>query len=361
MSSIQRKLEKYLSSENYEQKAAQELSQKKASKTVYEWNTKSKVLRIAETIFSIVCFPVKIGRALHALGGLIMIPAWLFDRSKLAGLRSTIELNNGLLYKRITIKCDGRKIDVLLVTKKDSLKNGRWLIGSLGNGQCYETTVPSRFVSSSELVNLMGELNSNLIVFNYPGVGASPGLPSKRSAIKAYRSVLALLEDPHGLGAKEIIGYGHSIGGGIQGEALRKHTLKRNIKYVFVKSRTFDSTASVAKTIGKAAWILLNVLGWNIKTYEASKRLTVPEIVIQSRCTQDDAKNYLILNSHQEIVDDGVIPKEASLACRLIKKKHVENKVFIGVPEGHNDELSNIAFVADRIKEALGEDVLGDA
>ncbi|MGK5595314.1 MAG: CPn0927/CPn0928 family alpha/beta hydrolase fold protein [Parachlamydiaceae bacterium] len=363
MSSMQAKLESFISSADYEQRARRELSQDRASGTAYEWNTKHKVLRIAETIFSIICFPVKVRRALHALGGTIMIPARQFDRQAITQLRSSFKLDDDIFYKRMTIKCDGRVIDVVLAAKKDTLKNGRWLIGSLGNEQCYEQTLPSSRIESSELTDLMHELNSNLLVFNYPGVGASPGRPSKRAAIKAYRAVLSLLEDPQGLGAKEIIGYGHSIGGGFQGEAVRQHRLKKGIKYVFVKSRTFDSTSSFAKMMGRLQWLLLHALGWNIKTYEGSKRLKAPEIIIQTVSPQDaDPEKYVILKSNKRIADnDGIIPKEASLAHKLIQKKRFQNKVFIGVPEGHNERLRDISFVADRIEEVLENGVLSNA
>ena len=106
----------------------------------------------------------------------------------------------------------------------------------------------------------------NAIVFNYPGVGASSGLPNRQAMAKTYRAMLNFLEDrTNGIGATEIIGYGHSIGGGVQGDALKTHELKKDVKYVFVKSRTFSDLSTTASLLmAKPFGFLVKILGCNI-------------------------------------------------------------------------------------------------
>ena len=180
--------------------------------------------------------------------------------------------------KRLTIEVDGYHIDAAIMGKAATLENGRWVLTSNGNGSFYEN-----HFHDHNFKQILSKIDRNTILFNYPGVGCSPGLPNRQAMAKAYRAVLAFLEDQkNGIGAKEIIGYGHSIGGGIQGEALNSHTLKKDIKYVFIKGRTFSELASVAS---KTSWLmgaLVKLLGWNINTLESSKRLKAPEIILQT-------------------------------------------------------------------------------
>ncbi len=96
-------------------------------------------------------------------------------------------------------------------------------------------------------------LNSNVLLYNYPGVGNSGGWPSAWGMIEAQHAMKAFLADAeHGLNANEVVVWGHSIGAGVQGDALnvqdppvREHP--ELVRYVFVKSRTFDSLSNAAK------------------------------------------------------------------------------------------------------------------
>ena len=72
---------------------------------------------------------------------------------------------------------------------------------------------------------------------------------------KTYRAMLTFLEE---LGAEEIIGYGRSMGGGVQGEGLKEHTLKEGIRCLFIQERTFSKLSEAA------ADITCRILGWNI-------------------------------------------------------------------------------------------------
>ncbi len=333
----------------------QDFAQNKPLPVNYTWNTEYKIIRIAKQILSIIIFPIGIYQLLHALTGKVaLLPA--SSPSLLLGLYrdfakdclSDISLRDEWKYKRITVEVDGYKIDAMIVGKESTLNNGRWILDSNGNAEFYEC----KLSRGSDFYEILSQVNGNAIVFNYPGVGASSGLPNRQAMAKAYRAMLNLLEDQNnGIGAKEIIGYGYSIGGGVQGDALKTHELKKDVKYVFVKSRTFSDLSTIASILTiKPLGLLVKMLGWNIDSIESSKKLQAKEIIMQTA----DVTKHEELNDSSKIIDDGIIAADASLAKALLddNKCLKKNKVFIGMPETHNEPF-NPSFLAKKINELL--------
>lgn len=347
----------FYSQPDYKAKSKAEFAQKECLPVSYCHNTESTIVRVAKLIFSILIFPVGIHHLLHSLAGKMgIVPA---SNPSLMGYTSShpeesrrrISLNGVWKYKRLTVEVDGYKIDAMIVGKASTLRNGRWLVESLGNGEFYEETLSE----SSELYGLLGRLKSNGIVFNYPGVGASSGLPNRWAMAKAYRAILSFLEDAQkGVGAKEIIGFGHSIGGGVQSDALQDHELKKGIKYVFVKSRTFSTLSQMASHIVPKPWNwLATLLGWNIDSVKVSQKIKVPEIILQTASVQTQEE----LTDSSKLRDDGVIPAKASLAKALLDSptNRKAKKVFIGIQEGHNDALRDSTLLARKIEQFLSD------
>jgi hypothetical protein len=333
-----------------------DLAQNEPLPVNYTWNTENKIFRIAKQIFSIIIFPIGIYKLLHALAGNVaLLPASCpslmgYPENHANDSRSNISLHGEWKYKRITVEVDGYKIDATIVGKASTLNNGRWMLASIGNGEFYE----DKLSYSHDFKKILSEVNGNAIVFNYPGVGASSGLPNRQAMAKAYRAMLNLLEDQkNGIGAKEIIGYGHSIGGGVQGDALKTHELKKDVKYVFVKSRTFSDLSTTASMLtNKPLGFLVKMLGWNMDSVESSKKLQAPEIIMQRANVKC---GYEELNDSSKIIGDGIIPANASLAKALLEdnKCPKQNKVFIGMQEQHNDELKDPSFLAKKIEAFL--------
>jgi len=318
----------------------------------YTYNTERRSSRVAKEILSVIFFPIKIGQLFHSLGGKIILPASGYDSKLVERARSKMFTHKGgWQFKRITIATDGYEIDAMIVGKIYTLNNGRWVLASNGNGQIYECFTGS---SGAELRKILTKIEGNAIIFNYPGVGASSGLPNRRAMTKAYRAVLNFLEDKKdGIGAKEIVGYGFSIGGGIQGDALRDHTLKADINYVFVKSKTFtDLSTTASYLIGPPLGFLVRVLGWNISSVESSKKLQAYEIIIQTATGAEDAR---VLTRGSDVEDDGIIPPESALAKKLLEDPTCprENKLFIGTNKGHCEDFSDVTLLTDAIKQML--------
>lgn len=328
------------------------LKKSEAPVPCYEWNSESKYRRIAKTIISIIIFPIGIYQLIHVFVAKNFLPALNKPTTYTDDLRSKINIinNEGWVYKRISIQMDSCKIDAMIVGKKNkdspcSFDSKKWVLSSLGNKGSYEYEV-----QQDRYKKILADLNANGIVFNYPGVGSSEGVPNRETLSKAYRAVLSLLEDDiNGIGAEEIIGYGYSLGGGIQGDALKTHQLKLNKKYTFIKDRTFSNLAKEAALLknSKLAGITTKVLGWNISSVGSSKNLQAPEIILQSA----DVEAPHILENRERIKDDKIIFKKSSLANKLMKEP-VSNKIFYGIPGDHNT-LFDSSFLIDKIKELL--------
>lgn len=339
---------------NYLDATSQDFAQKNLLPVNYTWNTESKTMRISKQILSIIIFPIVIHRLLHALAGKIALlpsssPGLMgYSANQIDNMRSKVPLGGEWKYKRITVEVDGYKVDATIMGKASTLNNGRWVLASNGNGEFYENKLHNH-----DFKQILSEVDGNAIVFNYPGVGASSGLPNREAMAKAYCAMLNLLENQEkGMGAKEIIGYGFSIGGGVQGDALKNFKLKEDVKYVFVKDRTFSDLKTTASILTiKPLGFLVKILGWNMSSVESSKKLQVPEIIMQT----SKVKGYEELNDSSKIIDDGVIAADASLAKALLKddKCPKKNKIFIGMQEEHCERLNNISFLTEKIKEML--------
>jgi len=315
--------------------------------SICTFNTEYKVITIAKQLLSTLMFPLGIYRLLHSFVGKFLLlpastPALLGRVSNHADIsRSKIHLDGDLKYKRFTVEVDGYKIDAVIVGKASSLTNGRWMLVSNGNSQLYEDLLSG----DSDVKRILSAINGNALLFNYPGVGASSGLPNRYAMSKAYQTMLTLLEDKiDGIGAKEIIGYGHSIGGGVQGDALETHKLKSDVRYVFIKGRTFSTLSTVVSTRKNPfLGLVVKILGWNMSSIDSSKKLQVSEIILQ---TTDD---------RSVAIHDGVIPAEATLAKALLECNECpkENKVFIALQEKHSEKLRDIPFIGETIESLL--------
>ena len=375
--------------------------------TSYTWNTEHKIMRIAKQILPIFAFSIGlclIGKVslikiavgigtyklIQLVAGLLILPASLttfslnssrtesnnrlLNKLRVDTLDETIK--NKWMCKRITIEVDGYKIDSIIIGKPSLLDKGRWTLVSNGNGMLYEFNMLSKhsitllsgnddtlrsgnddtlrsgnddtLKKNNTLRSILNEYKSNAILFNYPGVGASSGLPNKQAMVKAYRAILTFLEDKEkGIGATEIIGYGHSIGGGIQGEVLKTHSLKNDIKYIFIKDKTFSSLSEqVSLMIGKILGLvmtgkilgsLIKLLGWEMDSVESSKKLQVKEIIIQ---TTKRTSGHNLKNIDDLADNDQLIIKESCLAFKLLKEKATANKYFLGTTSSHNQPLS---------------------
>ncbi len=277
--------------------------------------------------------------------------------------------------ERMTIRVDNDFIDVALAKCTD-FSTKRWIIYTGGNGESMAATLPTRrhlfsleeslkynakqlhefsrewgeiqtqeFLAC-DVMRLADKLDSNVLFFDYPSIGKSRGQLSAEHIKRAYLGVLQYLEDEKsGPGAKEIIGYGRSLGGAIQAHALDGYTFKQGTRYAMVKDRTFGNLNETIRSLfGTAIAHLASFIGYfDYEPSAQSQRLQVPEIVVQ--CTKEN---------------DGMISSKCSLQEALRKTEAVGNKTFINADdaEGDFDFISHNSRLPQRVIDAIANSVL---
>lgn len=342
----------FYKADDYLESTKRDFSVSMTMPATYVWNTQSKVIRVAKEIFAIIVFPVFIYNVVHSLVGkyagllpasslsLMGLPANYADSSRLS-----IDLESEWKYKRLTVEVDGYQVDAVVTGRASTFGNGKWVLDSNGNGEFYEDKLKKH-----EYKQFLADMDSNGIVFNYPGVGASSGSPNRFAMAKAYRAILSFLENE--IKAKQIVGKGFSIGGGVQGDALNGYALKESVKYVFIKIKTFSDLASAASYLTlPILGFFVKLLGWNMGSVESSKNLKAPEIIIQTASVFSTQE----VNDASFISGDGVIAYEASLAKALLEDDSCprDNKTFFGVTSDHNIPIYDTKFLIKKVKEYL--------
>jgi hypothetical protein len=341
----------------------------------YRCQTENKVIRIAKFILMVLIFPIGLGYLLHALVGRIIVPATNHSKKELEERRSDLfKYCKPLFPTPFTIEVDDIQVDAITFFRNQGQK-GRWLIKAGGNNEPYDR---NKFTLRDVLDLAEHAQVQGVILFNYPGVGASTGLTTRTNLRNSLEGVLRFVEDEKkGLGAKEIIIYGRSIGGGVVGEAMRQHQLKEDVRYLCIKDRTFSTISDVVfhtefledvetereikipLILRKIGAFLIRILGWNINSMHSSSS-NACEIILQTckeNYYQDLDKNWTGIKKTKEEIEkaimsdkkatidpeifdnDKVIPSKASLAYSLLKQSGVKNKIIFPVEEDHNEGL----------------------
>lgn len=289
-------------------------------------NTESPVVRVAKDILSVVIFPIGLARLLHrVIGNFVVLAA--IDTKCGESPRYDVEnlIKQNWKIKRISIQVDGRIVDAAVVMKQDQaqVQPNRWTLLSCGNRE---------FLQNLSNLELVDKLQSNAVYYNYPGVAGSTGEPSRSTIAKTSRVMLRFLEEQ--CQAKEIIWYGHSLGGGAQ-EAFADHTRKEGVQYCLIKSRTFSHLRKVVQDMfggSRLISFLVWLFGWDMSPVASVKNSPVPQIILQTDPSYFPNGN-LIPHS------DGIITEAASLAKAVEHDENANcNPLFI--PETHNRALT---------------------
>mgnify|MGYP005605994201 FL=1 len=291
---------------------------------IWVCNTENTVVRMAKNILSVLIFPIGLVRLLHRVVGNIIVPATLFTKMGVSPNEEAFRVfSAGWNIQRVSIQTDGRIVDAAIVTRKDAtlVQPHRWTLLSGGNGE---------FLHDLGNLALVGELQSNGVYYNYPGVMGSTGEPSRSTIAKTSRVMLKFLEER--LQAKEIIWYGHSLGGGAQ-EAFSEHVQKADVKYCLMKSRTFSHLRKVAQDMFggyRLFSFLVWFFGWDMSPVASVRNTNVPQIILQT-----DPKIF----TNFAFRSDGIITEESSLAKAVVDVVNPKCKKLF-VSEMHNDFLT---------------------
>jgi len=265
------------------------------------------------------------------------------------------------VVKRVSIQANGRLIDTMIFAKKDTLENHRrWIIFSNGNCGRYEYRSGKRYGAmdeqhkNHEYFDLADKLHANIIFYNYPSTGRSSGwFPNHNAVLASHRAMHSLVKQ---LGAAEVVDFGLSLGGGIQGESLKDFPFEENIKYVFVKRMTFATLSELVKTmfhpIGLIGGFALPLLNWDYSGAQSSRTLPHPEIIIQ----HGESYGVYDINNlplSDQVGHDGLIPASQSYAKVILDDPNCrkDKKIFAFEAGPHGSYMYNHKKIATLINE----------
>lgn len=343
-------------SNHYETTVQAEFAQLSPLPPCYVWK-ESRPLVVTREIGTCLVYIVQaVARVMYeflhrVIGQLIVASCWE-SNSTAAKVRGKLLQSNekpflSYIYKRSSIMVDGRPVDIIMMGTKKTWQKRRWTIMTGGNAELGEDCA-LRFRP------LLSHLKSNGIFFNLPGVGSSPGSISRDAAERAYRGVLAFLEDgKEGVGADEIVLYGYSLGAAVQADALRSLEPKPHIRYVAVKDRTFSRLDSLISSIifiglGEVArWF-----GWDMDVATASKNLRIPEVILQTTTSRVAEDYHQVSGREVQCYDDGMIPAHLALAHEL---RDDPSKTILSLCGNHCSSTYAPEILAKKINAILME------
>lgn len=324
----------------------------KSGEADFIYETTSKGQRITTEIFKNILFPLKMYDHMHEIAGAMALPASIIGcfagsqvyaegRSQPIHVTSDPKLRESGEDK--TLLVNGSRVSVHVV--RSGQKVSRWFVVANPNAALYEQHLMQsgshRFKSSGKLYPipqghiyaLANKLNANILFFNYPSVGLSEGMPSRHSMIESQRAVWRFAEEK--LEAQEIINYGWSIGGGVQGEAIAGFEFKEGVKVASIKDRTFSSMAAAARGLmGPFIARGATLLGWNINTLAGGLE---GDVVIQTgqKPCNDPRCTYV-----HTVESDGMITADAALESALDGVEHTW--VDLETVQGQNNHMCSL-------------------
>lgn len=333
---------------------------------IYDFS--SKTARMAKSVFSKILFPWWIYDRLHTVfGGLFFQP--LASSAIAEQARPRIQLDSEWKYRRFSILVDGVPVDAMVVGRPSTFTNGRWTLIALGITRIYECLLidhpeqvcPGHAPGLVPLQQLLSKTQSNAILYNYPGMGASLGHLNFSAMKKAHEAFLRFLEDR--IHARVIIDKGHSFGGVVQAEAWGAHNVKRGVSYVLVKDRSpLHVSDAVQNLAGRVLAVIGKVLGWESHVPASSDALRVPEIHVMSLGNITGSRRFTDPSevappggdSSGPVYNDRVVPYPSSTALHYLQNHfHNGSKVVIGVPDVHGASIVDPGVLAEAINEAV--------
>jgi pimeloyl-ACP methyl ester carboxylesterase len=92
------------------------------------------------------------------------------------------------------------------------------------------------------LLKVSEQLNTSVLIFDYPGYGKSDGKPNEPSCYDAGEAAVRWLRDEKGVSPERVTFYGESLGGGVATELARRYPCR-----ALVLVKTFTSLPAVGK------------------------------------------------------------------------------------------------------------------
>lgn len=260
-------------------------------------------------------------------------------------------LKNDYACHRVALNKSGIDYDAFAFEHKSTKGNGKWVILAGGNGMIGETSLYHIDSDPDYNIDRVGDYKDqgfNVLYVNGPGVGRSTGAPTSYSIAAGQEAGLQFLEKV--VGAKKILMYGLSLGGGAQAEAVLSHNFNMgNVDYLVWSDRTFDYLSNAASAmVTHLAKPIFAFLGIELKGVLAEKKLEKLGIkhIITQHSHSINQSGILPLTGEIGNLDksktDGVIPDAATLYVGIRRAGFKDDnriKCFGGPKIHHNGAL----------------------
>lgn len=268
-------------------------------------------------------------------------------------------INCGYHAQHIRLKVGLGVMDAVVLSKEG---NTRWAAMAQGNGETLG--------SADSRASFLNELGANAIVMGYHG------LTNVQDAITGFRQILLYAEkQTEGNDKREVMTFGHSMGGGVVREALKQHTFQKGIDYAAVTSNSYTTCGKVVgrmkrygvvqqpegnacvesvehlyendeameepglgkrvrvNIVGSVVYAAMKVFGWNVGSVGVSEKLH-----------REGVHEHIVQATRDNVISQG---------ARLGEKKHPSAALWTATT-GHNDPL-DLTPVAQRIEEQFAE------
>jgi len=197
--------------------------------------------------------------------------------SKNLDTRSELIKSGSAELKKIVTKGNSAKrlieLDALQIKPKEPSE--KWIIIFNGVGDQYEGHLKA-------LEQLAEDVGANVLTFNYRGVGDSKGKKAKsaQELVDDGESVIKYLKET-GISKKNMLLYGHSMGGGVAAEVYSK---TMNNKGSLVSESSFSTlSAAVKEKRGKLVSYLFKKLKWDLDGFTSFQAAQGNKAVIVNR------------------------------------------------------------------------------
>jgi alpha/beta superfamily hydrolase len=194
-------------------------------------------------------------------------------------------------------------------------------------------------------------LGFHVLLFNYRGVGASEGTPTRDGfLVDLYTVIKYAIDEVNGLGIKpsNVIVCGRSLGGAISTVLLSK-IFPEYPNIILCNTRSFSTLKAAAckllgqihgDRVGNGAAVGIKLLGWELNSLKGWNTLN------------DETNGYRWIES---VGDDEILLPGAKLVDHLIHNEHRIIHLDLGGVSGHNRALTSSEYMkrSKYIREGL--------
>lgn len=174
---------------------------------------------------------------------------------------------DGATLNGVVIFKDG---DLKTEFKEKKAQNQKWVIRFNGRNGLYENNL-----LRSQAIGK--DLDTNILVFNYRGVGESRGILTKPEDFIADGEACISYLLSKGVKEENILIHGSSLGGGIACQVASLHE-----KIALINERSFASLSLAASSLAKFSFVrgIFRALGWELDSVSSFAKIKAPKLIV---------------------------------------------------------------------------------